>query len=113
MPLDEVMNEIESHEFAGRVNVASDLRTFLRAARAEPSVNGLLQELDSPEKRPAVVNRVFELARRQIDPRYENPSDTPLAIYVWSMSLKDMGLATIAAERAAQAPQCWWAAQLS
>jgi hypothetical protein len=113
MTLDEVMKEIESHAFAARVNVASDLRTFLRAAQAERSVNDLLEELDSPEKRPAVLSKIYELTQRQVDPRYENPWDTALAVYVWAMSVRDSDLATIAAEAAAQAPQCWWAAKLS
>jgi hypothetical protein len=113
MTISEAMNEIESYEFAARLNVASDLRTFLRAAQTEPSVNDLLQELDSPEKRLAVLSKVFELSQRQIDLSYENPWDSSLAIYVWSMSLKDLGLAKAAAETAIQAPQCWWAVKLS
>jgi hypothetical protein len=113
MTLNEAMKEIESHTFAARVNVASDLRTFLQAAQAEPSVKDLLEELDSPEKRPAVLSRIYELTQQQVDPRYENPWDTALAIYVWAMSLKDLDLAAIAAEVTARAPQCWWAAKLS
>jgi hypothetical protein len=113
MTLDEAMKEIESHEFAARVNVASDLTTFLQAAQAEPSVNCLLEELDSPEMRPAVLSKVYELTQRQVDPRYENPWDTALAVYVWAMSLRDLDLAKVAAKEVVQVPQCWWAAKLS
>jgi hypothetical protein len=113
MTFTEAMREIESHEFAARLNVASNFRTFLRAARQQRAVRILLNELDSPEKHQEVFFRVFELSRQQVDLRYENQWDTALAIYVWLISLKDPGLAKAAASVTTRAPQCWWAAKIS
>jgi hypothetical protein len=113
MIIREAMQEIESHEFAARLNVASDFRTFIQAAKSQEAVLTLWQELDSPEKCQQVLYRVFELSRQRVDPRYENPWDTALAVYVWLISSKDLDLARMAAEVAAQAPQCWWATKIS
>ena len=113
MTVREAMREIESHEFAARLNVASNFRTFLRAAQRQEAVRTLLQELDSQEKRQQVFFRILELSRQRVDPRYENQWDTALAVYVWLINLKDFDLAKVAAEAAAQALQCWWAMKVS
>ncbi len=109
----EAMREIEGHAFAARVNVGSDLRTFLRAAQEEPAVKFLFAELSREEAANTLVQRVSELSGEPVDPRYENPWDSALAIYLWMLSLKAPHLARIAAEATAQAAQCWWARTLA
>jgi hypothetical protein len=109
----EAMRKVESHEFAAYLNIASDIRTFLRAAQQEEAVLTLLKDLDSLENCWQILIRIFELSRQQIDLRYENQWDTALAIYVWLINLKDFDLAKIAAFVADRAPQCWWAKKIS
>jgi hypothetical protein len=109
----EAVREIESHNLAARLNVASDLKSFLRAAKEQEAIRIILRELDSQEKRQQILLRTIELSRQKIDPRYENQWDTALTLYVWLISLKDLELAKIVAEVAMQAPQCWWAKKIS
>ena len=113
MTLSEAMKEIESHRFAARLNIASNLRTFLEAAKHEEAVTVLSQALETPDSRSAVLLRTLELSRHRVDLRYENQWDTALAVYVWLMSSKDRGITSIMAEAAAHAPQCWWATRLA
>lgn len=113
MSVKEAIKEIESHIFAAKLNVASDIRTFFVAARRENAVGQLLLALASSEVREQVLMRSLELAGQAVDPRYENPRDTALAVYVWLMSLKDWLLTEIMAEAIGQAPQCWWARKIS
>lgn len=113
MTFREAMREIESHALAARLNIASDMRTFLEAAKHEEAVARLLEGLDAPDSRSAVFTRTFELSRQRVDLRYENQWDTALAVYVWVMSAKDQGIATIMAEAVAYAPQCWWATRIA
>lgn len=109
MTFDEALRDIESLEFAARVNIASDLRTFLRIAGDQESVRTVLSEIASEEKQQRVLSQALRLSRLQVDLRYENPWDSALAVYLWVLSLKVLPLAQVAAEAAVQAPRCWWA----
>ncbi len=105
----EALREIESHKFAAHLNVASDFRTFLRAAEREESVRTLFRELTYSDRRERLFTRVLQLTNEQVDLRYQNPRDTALAVYVWLTSLQDWNLARVISQAVAQAPQCWWA----
>lgn len=111
--LKEAMSTIESHEFSAYVNAASGMRTFLQAVNQHNTTRKLLKELEDPIFCLQILNRVFELSRQQVDPRYENPWDTALAVYVLLLSWKDESLAKIAAEEVIHIPQCWWAMKVS
>jgi hypothetical protein len=113
MIMDDTMREIESHEFAARLNVASDLSTFLRIAEKEDAVLTLFRELDSPAEQQRLFLRIIELSMSSTDIRYENQWDTALALYLWAMSLKNRALAILMAGVVSRAVQCWWAAKIS
>lgn len=113
MSLNNLFVEIESYGFAARLNAASGLKTFLRAASSEGSVDKLLYKMDDIENRSLVLLRMMDLVRLKPDPRYENPKDTALAVYLWVLKIKDMNLAEIGAEAILSVPQCWWAARIS
>ncbi len=113
MTLQEAMAEIESHELAARLNVASDSRTFFQLAQGQKAVLDLEQKLDSYEVKVRILSRAWKLSRYKVDLRYENQWDTALAVYVWLISRKDFALARIAADAVIEAPQCWWAAKIS
>lgn len=113
MSLNEIMKEIESHEFSAYLNVASDFKTLLRIAEKQEAVLDLLDELDFYEARQIILTRIIALSRIEIDPRYENPWDIPLTIYIWLLSLKDFDLANAAAEILAHLHQSWWAMRIS
>ncbi len=109
----ELFSSIESHEFSAHVNVASDLKTFLQAATQQKPTKDLLELLDDPVNHLNLFNQIMDLVRVRTDPRYQHPWDTPLAIYVWALSLKNLELANLAAESVNQLSQTWWAARIS
>lgn len=113
MIVDDAMREIESHEFAARLNVASDLSTFLSIAEKEDAVLTLFEELDSPAEQERVFRRTMELSTSSTDVRYENQWDTALTLYLWVTSLKNHALAILMAGVVSRADQCWWAAKTS
>ena len=112
MDLQSLFREIESHEFAAYLGVTSNLNTFLRVAFEQEIVRTLCDALDSRENFKEVIFRIHELSKKSIDERYENPSDTALAIYVQAIYLKDLELGQIAAEIALKAPQTWWTSKV-
>jgi hypothetical protein len=113
MTFQEAQQEIESSALATRLNVASGLKTFLRAIQAERAVCELRKMLVARVTQENILSRLIELSRQRIDRRYENPWDTALTIYLWLLSSIDQNLLSLAADIVAQAPQCWWAQKLS
>jgi len=113
MIIDDAMEEIESYEFAARLNVASNLSTFLRIAEKEKAVLILFEELNSPAAQQRIFLRTIELSMSSIDIRYENQWDTALTLYLWAISLKNHALATLMAGVVSRTVQCWWAAKMS
>lgn len=109
----EIQVEIESPSMITRLNVASGLKTFLRGIQAEPTVQELRAKLATKETQEKVLSRLIELSRQRIDRQYENPWDTALTIYLWTISSVDHTLSILAAEIVSQAPQCWWAQKLA
>ena len=106
----DALNEIESVEFDIRINVVSSFRLFLNAARQEPAVIGLYQELQqSGEVAEEILGRVCELSQLSIDARYGHPADTTLAILLWMLSLRQRTYAEIAANYVESAKNCWYA----
>jgi hypothetical protein len=104
-----LFQSIESKQFSALVNVASNLKTFLRAADSQPEVRQLATAMNLPDVRSAVLDRVLELARREIDSTCENPWDAALAVYLWLLQSTDGALAAAAAKKIQQCPGCWWA----
>jgi hypothetical protein len=113
MNLREAREEIESADFAARVNVASGLSTLLEASKLEGAVVALWNEMISEEVTLRVLNRIRELAEESVDSRYRNPRDTALAVYLWLLVLRSPGLGDIGAETALKAGQCFWSKHLA
>jgi len=113
MTFKEALKEIESHAFAARLGVASDLKTFLRAAWNQVELIVLLNELRNEDIQRLLLLRAINLSQEKVDPRFENPSDTALALYVWAAYMKNNDLGKILAQAVTRAPQCWWAKLIS
>jgi hypothetical protein len=106
--------EITSHEFDVKLNIVSGLRSFIRAAFGERSVDVLYRAmLISPLARDAVLEQLQSLSRLEIDRRYENPNDTALAVFLLLTLIVDTDLAIIAADLVDRAPQCWYARKIA
>ncbi|MFZ0679663.1 hypothetical protein [Candidatus Binatus sp.] len=113
MNLREAREEIESTDFAARVNVASGLSTLLAASKLEGAVVALWNEMISEEVTLRVLNRIRELAEESVDSRYRNPRDTALAVYLWLLALRSPGLCDVGAETTLKAGQCFWSKHLA
>lgn len=113
MTLKQIFDEIESHKFTALLNVASDLRTFLKITNSENCVRELLNKLDNTNARHRLIERVNILVNEKIDHRYLNPNDTALAIYIWAMSQKNLNSSKVTAEISVDAPNCWWSDKIS
>lgn len=113
MPLTRLVQEIESHSFAIDTNVVSGTRSFYRAVAQQRIVRQLWSDIQDVRLARELVFHVSKLSRQRIDIRYENPLDTALAVYLWTLWSTHPELARVAAEAVAQAPNCFWSARLS
>jgi hypothetical protein len=102
--LEDTFTNLESHRFSALVNVASNLKTFLRALAAQPEVQQLAETMQAAEARARVSERVSELIAKDVDKDFEHPGDSALAPYVWLLSTRDEALARIAATRIGRVP---------
>lgn len=113
MPLPQLVEQIESHEFAIQTNVVSGSRLFFRAIAEQPSVRHLCSEMRSQDFARQLVIRISKLSHQRVDVRYENPLDTAFATYLWALQSTHPELARVAAEGVVQAPNCFWSSRLA
>lgn len=108
MDVAQIFDRIESEDFRTHVNLASDYGLFANLVRQSDEGRALLDALDSPQSRAAVLARIRQLARSEVDERYESPWDAALATYVMTMLRKHSTLGQLAAIAARRARQTWW-----
>ncbi len=110
----EAMAQIESSEFDANLNVVSGMSAFFRAADKEPAVREAYRCLrESGDLREEALDRIYDLAELEVDPRYENPNDTALAVLLWLSYFAFPDDVDIAVDYVSGAPQCWYAAKLA
>ena len=108
------LTEIESPQFAARLNVVSSAKAFFREVAQDPVVLDLYRQVkDSGELQESTLDRIHDLAGQEIDRRYENPNDTPLAVLLWLTYHAAPDAGPVAAHYVARAPQCWYARKLA
>ncbi len=109
----EALDYIESIEFDATVSVVSSAKAFFRAVAGEPAVLELYRQAkESGEMRQEILDRIYALAAREINPNYENPNDTALAVLLWLTYYTAPELVRVAALYTALAPKCWYARKL-
>jgi len=113
MSLQQLAEQIESHEFAIQTNVVSGTRQFFRAIAEQEPVRQLRSEIQSQDLARELVIRISKLSRQRVDVRYENPFDTAFATYLWALQSVHPELARVAAEGIVQAPNCFWSSRLA
>ncbi|MGO9923934.1 MAG: hypothetical protein ACLQIB_55710 [Isosphaeraceae bacterium] len=111
--MDELLEAIEGHRFSAVVNVASDLNHFLQALASTPEFRKLLGLLSAPDTREKVLERLLEVAAREIDRAYENPWDAALTAYLYLIWRTDKRQALVAANRILSCANCWWSQKLA
>ena len=108
------LEQIQSPEFDANVNVVSGIRSFIRAVDRDHEVRRVRQlMLESGELRENVLGYISDLALADIDIRYENPNDTPLAVLLWLTYYTAPEFSKLAAHYTAGAPNCWYAHKLA
>jgi len=110
-PVDVWRAEIESESFAVRLGVASDLPVFIAGALAEPATREITVAANLDYE---ITGRLGHLTSLQFDPRFVNPKDTALAVYL--LILKQRGSAGLArrhALRTRNGAGLWWARRMA
>ena len=114
MNWEEALEHISSPEFDAELNVVSGTAAFFRAVGRQPAVQDSLGFMSlSGERQEEVLNRIADLATLEIDPNYENPNDTSLAVLLWLTCFSSPRCVQIGARYVEQAPQCWYARKLA
>jgi hypothetical protein len=109
----EAMEKIESPRFSALVNLASNLKTFLRIVADQPEIQALAEAMKSPEGIEKVAGRLATLAAQPGDEGQEDPADAALAAYLWLLSQRDQEQTERAAEAFAGLGACWWARKVA
>ena len=110
----DALAHIESIEFDAKVNMVSSAKAFFREVAQDPVVLELYRQVkDSGELQESTLDRIHDLAGREIDLRYGNPNDTPLAVLLWLTLHTAPDAGSVAAHYIARAPQCWYARKLA
>ena len=105
---------IQSPNFDAELNVVSGTKAFFRAVGDDPVVQkslGFMRE--SGEVREEVLGTIFDLSTSEIDPRYENPYDTSLAVLLWLTRYTNSDFAHLGAQYVLLAPGCWYANKIA
>ena len=109
MTFPQAVREIESPEFAGRVNIASGLGTLFAIIAREPGPTYLLRSANQDEGIALrLLRRALQRAQEDFDHRYENPWDTAIATFLWVVCRARPELSPFASEVALSLRQSWW-----
>lgn len=110
----DALAHIASIEFDAKVNMVSSAKAFFREVAQDPVVLELYRRVkNSGELRESTLARIHDLAGQEIDRRYGNPNDTPLAVLLWLTCRAAPEAGPVAAHYIARAPQCWYARKLA
>jgi hypothetical protein len=110
----EAMRGIETDRFAALTNLASNLKTFLRIAAAQPEVQVLSSTLESnPEVSSKVLQRALGLSAATLDTNREHAADTALAVYLWLLSGRPHEFAQLAAAILSGQEHFFWARKVA
>ena len=110
----EALEEIYSVEFEVNLNVVSGTNAFFRAVSQEPVVLEACREMyQLGEVREDVLGRIYDLVGQEIDPSFENPNDTRLAVLLWLTNFAAPHHAERAATWVDIAPGCWYSKKLA
>lgn len=109
MDLKEIFHRIESHDTSAQLNLAPNQRHLFLYAEKFECVQELKNLLNDPKIMTATLIRLVSLSNEDIDIRYENPYDTAITIYLWTLFLQSELVGKVAAAFAMKLSQGWWA----
>ena len=110
----EAIEEIHSVPFSVNLSMVSGTNAYFRAVSKHPVVKEAYRQItESGELREDAIGRIYALACQEVDPQFENPNDTPLAVLLWLTTFAAPDIAQVAATYVDHAPQCWYAKDLA
>lgn len=110
----DLTTQIEDIRFSAELNLATGAKAFRRALRDHSLLHQLAEAARDAASATALVDRVAELSRRQIDVRYENPFDVALCCYLVVLGdTAEPATVARAAQAVSKAPNCWWAIEVA
>ena len=114
MKWQETLEKICSAEFGASLNVISGTDSYFRAVGKDPTVLAASNQMvQSGELREEVLDCIYRLSNEEVDPQFENPNDTALAVLLWLTYSTGRDGAEFAATYVTQAPHCWYAKRLA
>ncbi len=110
----DALEEIRSVEFDVSLNVVSGTNSYFRAVAQHPAVQEAYRQMfESGDVREEVIGLIYDLAGEPVDPQFENPNDTALAVLLWLTNFTAPDVVESAATRVDQTPYCWYAKKLA
>lgn len=112
--IERLLKDVESHDFASAIKVASSVASAKRIAQRHPVVRALIERVrEEPWRAEAVIQRARDLSERPVDPRYESPWDA--ALFALLIVLEESAPTSVqaVAARTASAPQTYLAGRLA
>jgi hypothetical protein len=114
MTVAEAMRGIETERFAALTNLASNLKTFLRIAAAQPEVQALSRTLESDSNVASqVLPRALGLSVAPWGADREHAADAALAVYLWLLSDRPAEFAQLAAAILSEQEHFFWARKVT
>ncbi len=111
--LDDAFRTVESDDFSVIVNIASNLKTFLRAVEAQPESMAIAAALAAKDVRTRVYQRTLELIAAPADPDREHPHDAAVAALIWLLARVDETQAAAIAVALGNERNGWWARKVA
>jgi hypothetical protein len=114
MTVGEAMQQVESDRFSALTNLASNVKTFLRIAAAQPETDALLRILANTTLAVSQISgRALELSAASADPDHEHPADAALAVYLWLLGNHPHESGPVAAAILKEPGRFFWARKLA
>ncbi|HVA48046.1 MAG TPA: hypothetical protein VNH11_16875 [Pirellulales bacterium] len=109
-----VFKNIESVELAATLTFASNLRTFLRAARSQAAFRSLVVAVETGGA-GKLIERLSKLLVVEFDDGYRHPDDAAVAVYLYVLNgIHDNAPKAFASEiHDDQHGSWWWARQMA
>lgn len=99
---------IESLRYSARVNLASNVKTFIRLVLNQPEYISLSAAVVDRSDRVQVVDRIRFLASQPYERMHENPHDSAVASYAQLLCYKDEDMARETISAILHQDGWWW-----
>ncbi len=110
MSLTELLNQVESIDFAVQYTILSGFSIFRRALENDETVQRLIELLHwSNDDMVLVFKRLQYLLNANDQPEYAHPYDPAISAYLYALSVVDHNLSVSAAQQVLLTRQLFWA----